>query len=56
MLSTAGIYGPSGRAAWQRLIVMSLGLGAIFVGAAVAANAGVTPDGIGLAAGAQQQI
>jgi len=33
------------------LIVMSLGLGAIFVGATVAANAGVPADRAGLAAG-----
>jgi len=33
------------------LVLMSFGLGAIFVGATVAANAGVPPDQAGLAAG-----
>ena len=59
MLSAAGIYelsripqhGTYVADVLPGLVVMSLGLGAIFVGATVAANAGVSEDRAGLAAG-----
>jgi EmrB/QacA subfamily drug resistance transporter len=59
MLSAAGIYelsriplhGTYLADLLPGLVVMSLGLGAIFVGATVAANAGVPEDRAGLAAG-----
>jgi EmrB/QacA subfamily drug resistance transporter len=59
MLSAAGIYelsripqhGTYVADLLPGLVVMSLGLGAVFVGATVAANAGVSEDRAGLAAG-----
>ena len=64
MLSAAGIYALSRIPlhgsylpnVLPGLIVMSLGLGAIFVGATVAANAGVAQDRAGLAAGLLEHL
>jgi energy-coupling factor transporter transmembrane protein EcfT len=58
-LSRMPVHGSYARDLLPGLVVMSLGLGAVFVGATTAANAGVPPDKAGLAAAllnASQQL